>query len=187
MWRPTQWNALLGMSLRIRRGSSLVDQSRVYVCVCVYVCVGGCAWVCVSHRQTISFVMIFAASSAAESPDSCIALLCFLLCLLFFCYLPPHLSFLFPLFSSSLFSSSCWPSLGESSVIWRVCPAPHSSAASEECLVHQLQQLSSSSMLISPLLLLLEEQPVVIFCLYRCFELSVNYIINKFKHFLSFA
>jgi len=62
------------------------------------------------------------ASYAAERPESCIAVF-------FFSTL-----FVFPHQVSSL-ASFCLVSFGD---IFRVCPAPHSSADPEECLVHKL-------------------------------------------------
>lgn len=96
-------------------------------CVCVRACV------CVCDRLTV----FCGAPIRPLLPPSCFV----------------SFRFLRPSAVSSLFRSPLRPSLRESSDISRVCPAPHSSAASEECLVHN-KQLSSSSIMISVLLLL---------------------------------
>ena len=91
--------------------------------------------VCVSFSRPTYLFRNGSASSEPKSPESCKALMPLPLCFLFhviFC-----LSLLIPWLSSSVFSPLFpWFSLRESSDISRVCPAPHSSAASEECLVH---------------------------------------------------
>lgn len=134
MWRQTQWNALSGMFLPLcfRRGSSSVNATKAVRSVCA----------CVCDRLTV----FCGALIRPLLPPSCFV----------------SFKFLRPSAVSSLFRSPLRPSPRESSDILRVCPAPHSSAASEECLVHN-KQLNWSSIMISPCCCCrFEKQPAVI-------------------------
>lgn len=107
------------------------------------------------------------ASSAAKSPESCNSFLlisCHSLCL-----------------SAVSSSFSIYPSLRESSDISRVCPAPHSSAASEECLLYKLQLDVDFTVVV------VGGAACCSITLYRWLAFSVDCIIHSIRFRLSLA
>lgn len=141
MWRQTQWNALSGMFLPVcfRRGSSSVNAAKA--CACAHVCA------CVPARLPVHLCTMHRTSPPPSLPPPA-SLFCF------FHSFPSLSCFL----SVSLSFFLAGPPLRESSSdISRACLAPHSSAASEECLAHNKRLSSGSFSLVLALLLSFSE------------------------------